>query len=422
MRSGALSRIATLSYAIRHTAVAPYLGVKPAVPCGGRQLLVDVSTIIRTDSRTGIQRVVRALLGEMSKAAPAGVTVQPVFASRNHRFCKAVFTSDGQLTNICDGKPQFQAVTVNAGDVFLGLDLAAQTVPLVERQLGEWRRAGVSINFMVYDLLPLARPEWFSERLVRNFRRWLGVVARLGDSCICISETVAQNLRHDLSRYAVQQRPAIVTIPLGADLQSSFPSRGLSADCRSTLEWVEQTQPLMTVGTIEPRKGHDRLLDAFDCLWRKSPDSDLALLIVGRPGWKTERIQDRIRQHPEYGKRLIWLDGASDEFLAELYSRCGGVISASLQEGFGLPLIEGLAYGAPVLARDIPVFREVGGSLFDYFDSDAPSDLAGRIVEWVAKRRPPSSAEIARLPRWSDSAAALLDNLGLAQASGLEPA
>lgn len=417
-----LSRIASLSYALRHTAVAPYLGVKPAVPSAGRQLLVDVSTIIRTDSRTGIQRVVRALLGEMSRAAAADLIVQPVFASRNHRFCKAVFTPDGELTNEFGGQRQFQAVAVNKGDVFIGLDLAAQTLPLVEAQLAEWRSAGVSINIMVYDLLPLVRPEWFSERLVRNFRRWLGVVARQSDRCVCISRAVAQGLEGELAARASQHRPDIVTIPLGADLQSSFPSMGLSADLRRALEWVERAKPIMTVGTIEPRKGHDRLLDAFDHLWRNRPDSDLALLIVGRPGWKTEQLQDRIRHHPEHGKRLVWLDQASDECLAELYSRCGGIVSASQQEGFGLPLIEGAAHGAPVLARDIPVFREIGGSLFDYFESDAPAALAGRIVEWVAKRRPPSSAEIAQLPRWSDSAAALLANLGLIETISLEPA
>lgn len=388
--------------------------MEPLEHPGRRQLLVDVSTIIRADARTGIQRVVRALLGQLVHANMPGVTVQPVFASRDHGFAKADFLADGRVINASGFANGLRPVAVRKGDIFLGLDLAAQVLPAVEGQLAGWRRAGVSVNMLVYDLLPISQPEWFSEKLARNFQRWLGAVGRQSDRCICISETVAQALADQLSAMKVSSLPVILTIPLGSDLEASFPSLGLSDGSSALLDWMHCGRTILTVGTIEPRKGHGQLLDALDHIWLSDPASDIALLVVGRPGWRTEHLQERIRNHSEKGKRLVWLDQASDEFLSQIYQTCAGLIAASHQEGFGLPLVEAAANGAPILARDLPVFREVGGSLFDYFDDDTPTALADRIKQWLSDTRPPSREKIDALPRWEGSAAALLDHLEIA--------
>lgn len=405
--------IATFIGALRRRLNAHKFLFEPTLHPGKRQLLVDVSTIVRADVRTGIQRVVRAILGHLAEVELPGVVVQPVFATRNHGFCKATFTSDGRVINAASGRNGLQPVVVGDGDVFLGLDLAAHTLPLIERHLQSWRRAGVSINIMVYDLLPLSHPQWFSTRLVRNFRRWIGVVARQADRCICISRATAQALSQHLSIMAGARVPAIVTIPLGADLAASFPSAGLSDDFSALATWVRGHRTVLAVGTIEPRKGHSHLLDAFEHLWRSEPDADIALAIVGRAGWRTDDLQARIRTHQEYGNRLVWVDQASDEALAQLYCDSSGFISASFAEGFGLPLIEALVYGTPVLVRDIPVFREVGGGLIDYFNDDAPSALAKSIQNWLENLKVPDGDVISTLPRWETSGAMVLAHLGL---------
>ena len=406
--------LAAVASTLRHRAMAPRFRHELHEHPGGTQVLVDVSTIIRADARTGIQRVVRAVLGQMDAAELPGVTVQPVFASRNHGFCRAVMTPGGRLANASRHRRGLQPVAVRPGDVFLGLDLTAQTLPAVERQLAQWRRGGVSINLVIYDLLPITHPELFSPQLVRNFHRWFGVVARQSDRCLCISEAVADRLSQQLSIYASAARPAITTFPLGADITASFPSRGLPGDFPAIRQWAHDRRAVLAVGTVEPRKGFALLLDAFEQIWRADPASSAALLIVGRAGWRTDALQERIRTHPEQGKRLLWLDRASDEALLHLYQLCAGLVSASREEGFGLPLLEAVAQGAPVLARDLPVFREVGGTLFDYFNDEEPEPLARRIVDWLGTARRPSAQEIARLPRWSDSAAAVLARLGLA--------
>lgn len=400
---GAVRRRIMASRFIRETTVHP----------GQRQLLVDVSTIVRSDVRTGIQRVVRSLLGQLTANTIPGVKIQPIFASRNHGFCKATFGLDGSVVNTSLGLGQLQPVEVRKGDIFLGLDLAAQTLPLLEGELAAWRREGVSINLLVYDLLPLTNPEWFSPKLGRNFRRWFGLLARQGDRCICISETVAADLARLLAKQGTKRKPVIDVIPLGADIEYSFPSLGFPDSLSQIEDFFLKYRALLTVGTIEPRKGHEPLLDAFDHIWRWDPDSDIALVMVGRAGWKTGQLQERISCHPELGKRLMWIDQASDELLSRLYRNCAGLVSASYQEGFGLPLIEAAVHDAPVLARDIPVFREIGGNKFSYFDSDEPTVFAARIQDWLINAMRPSQAEKDELPRWSDSAAALNACLGL---------
>lgn len=403
----------SLRTALRRRMKALTLRFEPGIAPDARQLIVDVSVIFQQDVRTGIQRVVRALLGQLVAVAGPDLVVQPVFASRDHGYCRATLTSDGRIASAGNRPHLLQPVIARRGDVFLGLDLAAHLLPHAEADLARWRRGGVAINIMVYDLLPLLQPEWFTPRTARNFDRWLGVLTRQADRCICISRVVAEALSHELANRAAGPLPEITSIPLGSDLAASYPSSGLPGEMSALREWLNGHRVLLSVGTIEPRKGHQKLLAALTKLWQADPDSDIALLVVGRPGWKTEDLQAQLRQHPEQGKRLIWLDEASDELLTELYANVAGLVAASQGEGYGLPLIEALAHGAPVLARDLPVFREIGGSLFDYFHEDAPELLAGRLQAWLKEAQRPTVAALATLPRWADSAKALLQRLEL---------
>jgi glycosyltransferase involved in cell wall biosynthesis len=140
------------------------------------------------------------------------------------------------------------------------------------------------------------------------------------------------------------------------------------------------------VGTIEPRKGHLLVLEAFERLWEQG--RDINLVIVGHEGWKPLPDEDRrtipeivrtIRGSAELGRRLFWLEGVSDEYLDKVYAASDFLIAASEDEGFGLPLIEAARHGVPVIARDIPVFREIGCDSVAYFSAGEPDGLFGTI-------------------------------------------
>jgi glycosyltransferase involved in cell wall biosynthesis len=167
------------------------------------------------------------------------------------------------------------------------------------------------------------------------------------------------------------------------------------------------------VGTLEPRKGYLQAIEAFTQLWENGVDVNL--VIVGRAGWQQlppdqqrsiPQLLARLANHPEKGRRLFWLDGPSDEFLELIYSSVNGLLAASEDEGFGLPLIEAAQKGLPILARDIPVFREVATQNACYFTADDPQQLAAAVVRWVEKGFQPPSTDMAWLT-WQQSAANL---------------
>ena len=135
------------------------------------------------------------------------------------------------------------------------------------------------------------------------------------------------------------------------------------------------------------------------------------LIIVGREGWLNDETIKKIRNHNENGKRLFWLEGISDEYLERIYSVSTCLIAASVGEGFGLPLIEAAQRRLPIIAREIPVFREVAGEHAFYFDGREPISLAGSITEWLKlydKGLHPKSEKMPWLT-WKESASRLVE-------------
>lgn len=346
------------------------------------QLLVDVSVIIHNDAGTGIQRVVRAILAELAIQIPENYTLRPVYATRRHAFHYA--GDFRQKLGISDLPDETGQVKVQAGDIFFGLDLTAHILPRRSAQLERWKKAGVQMHMMVYDLLPLQSPQWFYKRTVAHFQRWLRTIAVFADSFICISNTVRRDVKHILAdQYNLTgtDAPALHVVRLGAEIEASIPSRGVSVQHQEILQLISNKTTILVVGTLEPRKGHKDVLRAFERLWRQG--QEINLVICGKAGWKTELLQQRIMEHPELGDRLFWFNDATDETLYALYRACAGVIVASFGEGFGLPLVEALSFNKPVLARDIPVFREIGGNQVHFFDATEPKMMASQIQDWL---------------------------------------
>jgi glycosyltransferase involved in cell wall biosynthesis len=346
--------------------------------------------------------VVRAVWSELKHYGGSTLEVVPIYASKSHGYCYA------PESPIAPAMPlPRECVRAGGGDVFLGLDLSAQYLPKYRAQLRAWRAHGVTINIIVYDLLPLLRPEWFSRRTVANLKKWYSVLRSDADRAICISDEVAFKLRQRLDADGLLG-PSIGRVHLGADIAASLPSTGTSSELLQLVERLRFRPAILMVGTIEPRKGYDQAVDAFEHLWSTHGSESPDLVIVGKRGWKTERLQQRICSHSEWGLRLHWLEGVSDEGLCLLYEACRGLFVASRDEGFGLPLMEAAAQGKWVLARDLPVFREQRLANLLFFDNDAPEVLALRLMELAAQGEPPQ----VRLPTWRECVSGLVAELG----------
>ncbi len=159
----------------------------------------------------------------------------------------------------------------------------------------------------------------------------------------------------------------------------------------------------MSVGTLEPRKAYPVAIEAFERLW--AAGRDIRYVIVGRPGWNTRALQRRLREHREFGRRLLWLDDADDADLQLLYAHARGAVNCSVAEGFGLPLVEAALRGVPVIASDIAVFREVGGDGARYFDLLDSASLAAAIDDVLAR---PRTAPAIETISWRESALELV--------------
>ena len=194
---------------------------------------------------------------------------------------------------------------------------------------------------------------------------------------------------------------------LGADLERA--SKSLPKGRSGLWQTIGACPTFLMVGTIEPRKGHVQALRAFELLWADGFDVNLA--IVGRQGWRMDELVKRIRKHSETGKRLFWLDDASDEDLVQVYESSAALLAASEGEGFGLPLVEAARYGLPIIARDLPVFRELASEHAFFFAGREPRELADAVKEWLklsVEGQAPASGPIPRLS-WAESAQQLLD-------------
>jgi glycosyltransferase involved in cell wall biosynthesis len=142
---------------------------------------------------------------------------------------------------------------------------------------------------------------------------------------------------------------------------------------------------------------------------------DVNLVIVGKKGWMVDILAERINTHAEFGIRLFWLDGISDEYLESIYNSSTCLVSASEGEGFGLPLIEAAKQGIPIIARDLPVFREVAGEHAFYFNGLSPEDLALAVTAWLSlhqQKQVPDSKLIPILT-WAQSTEQLTSQLAL---------
>jgi glycosyltransferase involved in cell wall biosynthesis len=249
----------------------------------------------------------------------------------------------------------------------------------------------------VHDLAFLVCPE----RAPAPLRRYLEAVvpaqvARVA-KIVAVSETTRRDLVHRLGVDASR----IAVVPNGVD-ETFLSAVPLAADERSLLGLPASY--LLTVGTIEPRKNHLTLFEALTYLEKRV---DLPLVVAGRRGWDYEPILRAAEPLASRG-RVILLDYVPEELLPGLYAGAAAVIYASWYEGFGLPVIEAMAAGSPVVASDIPALREVGDGAALYAPPASAEALANAIeLALRADERTPdvqaARRRQARRFRWDES-------------------
>lgn len=240
--------------------------------------------------------------------------------------------------------------------------------PLWSETYARWLDARPDVAFvaMIHDLLPLQYPEYFLAREQQRHERRLALLARRGAGAIVSTAEVARALSARLERYGRADLPIHVAhLPVSKAFTEPTEPEGL----------IQADTPYFVVcGTIEPRKNHLMLLQ----LWREMAATMGAqtprLIIVGRRGWDSEAVFRLLDRSVALSSHVLEVNGLSTLLLRHLLANAQALLVPSLAEGFGLPVAEGRAAGVPIIASDIPVFREIGGSDITYVH---PLDLPG---------------------------------------------
>jgi glycosyltransferase involved in cell wall biosynthesis len=374
---------------------------------GLKKLFIDISELVTKDAASGVQRVTRSILFQLIQNPPAGYSVEPVYGTtaeigyrQANRFLEKYLNHDGTKSiTLTD-----DVIESSPGDVFLGLDLQHQVTRYQLPYLIGLRERGLAVYFVVFDLLPIQFPQFWPSSLGQVHADWLRNLAKF-DGAVCISKAVANELIE--WRAANIEKPSrpykVGWFHLGADIDNSVPSVGLPENGLSVLEKISAKPSFLSVGTIEPRKAHHITLDAFERLW--SQGVDVNLVLVGKQGWLVDELVNRLDNHPEKGRRLFWLKGVSDEYLVKIYEVATCLITSSVGEGFGLPLIEAAQHHKPIIARDLPVFREVAGDYATYFKGDGQA-LAIAVQSWLKANDSGLTPDISKMPwlTWEQSA------------------
>lgn len=194
---------------------------------------------------------------------------------------------------------------------------------------------------------------------------------RSADRVITVSEDMKRQI------LALEPQGQVIVVPNGID-----PRKFANKHDRSPQDF------LLAVGHFEPRKNYGRLLEAMRILVERGR-ADLTLAIVGRDGGSLAQLTS-LRERLNLGDRVMFRTDVDDDELAALYANAALIVFPSLYEGFGIPILEAMAAGRPLLLSDTPVFRELTegrGAYFNPTDSAAMADAVAALLDNPARQQ-----------------------------------
>lgn len=273
-------------------------------------------------------------------------------------------------------------------------------------QIDEFRSNGGLVCAVLYDLIPFTHPDTVFELTRAAHTGWWAQAPQHVDAIMCISQSVRQDYLAWQERYKVPH-------PLPPDKIGYFYLGAEVANADPVVRLLTESEPyFLMVGSLEPRKNHKTVLDAFEQLWARGVTARLA--VVGAFGWKSEELLARIENHPQRDRQLFLIRDATDRDLAGLYGKTTALIVASLAEGFGLPIVEACQHRARVICSEIPVFREVAGQGARYFDVLSPNSLVDCVLDCLQENALGDSVSPAggqTWISWRESAEQLLEKV-----------
>jgi glycosyltransferase involved in cell wall biosynthesis len=285
-----------------------------------------------------------------------------LFARRVMRSRKQAVAADTPTT----APPIQAAFPGRAGDVLLVLG-APWTSDSYGTLLQLLRtRHGIAPALLLYDLIPVRRPEWCAAQLVEIFAAWLDQTLPECSRLMAISHSTARDFANYAGEKGLTLASEITPIPIGtgfglAEMAAEIPPRGLPPPGSYVL----------FVSTLEARKNHALLVSVWRRLLNDLPRERVPTLVfAGRVGWLVSDLMQQLENAEWFGGKIRLLRNPTDAELHALYQGCQFTVFPSLFEGWGLPVSESFAFGCPCVCSGATSLPESGGDLARYFDPE----------------------------------------------------
>ena len=278
------------------------------------------------------------------------------------------------------------AEPADAGSVYLNTGHGGLTERHALRSL---RRRGLQPVFMVHDLIPITHHEYCREGECERHASRMHAVLETAATVLVNSQATATALAQ-FAAASGQPLPPVRVVPLAPGLRAHPPGPRLL-----------DAPYFLVVATIEPRKNLAFLLQVWCRLAERHRERTPRLVIVGRRGWECENVVDLLERCEPLRGLVLERGPCPDAELSTWMHHARALLFPSFVEGYGLPLMEALQAGTPVLASDLAVFREIAGDIPEYLDPlDGPSWLK-RIEQYADPNGDLRSAQLARMQGFS---------------------
>jgi glycosyltransferase involved in cell wall biosynthesis len=351
------------------------------VVASDRRILIDVSRLIwrswRGNRPTGVDRVCRAYVQRFHTQSLAVVQRGGRHWVLNSKYSELLFElftsglnnfrsrflrlSASAFSTARQRPPRDRMLYLNIGHT--GLD---------EPSLPKWiARNRLRAVYLVHDLIPLLHPEYCRPGEEAKHRLRMENVLKSAHGLIGNSQATIDDLAFFAAANGLPMPPAVAAWIAGSQIPTSVTAKSFDRP------------HFITVGTIEGRKNHSLLLHIWKRLVRQYGLDAPLLVIVGQRGWEASHALAMLDRAVDLKDHVMELGDCGDVELASLIAGARALLMPSFAEGFGMPVAEALQLGTPVIATDLPVYREFAGTIPTYLDAIDGAGWMSAIVDFT---------------------------------------
>ncbi|NPD66249.1 glycosyltransferase family 4 protein [Lichenicola cladoniae] len=282
---------------------------------------------------------------------------------------------------------------------------------MITRVRDKWQ---MRIALLIYDIIPLLRPEWCDRNLVDRFEIWACGMLSLADTLLTISQASAHDILAVADRRKLPLRATPSVIPIGTGFSRPVGHSDHAVPVVRTDRLPPARSYVLMVSTIEARKNHALLFRVWRRLLDEMPaDRVPTLVFAGRVGWLVADLMQQLTNARYLDGKILLVENPEDGELERLYDGCLFTVFPSFYEGWGLPVTESFSFGRPCIISNASALPEAGGPLARYFDPENGTE-ACRVIRQAIEDPDGTEAWSKRVASefrpvsWDESARAIL--------------